>query len=183
MESTEVLQSCDVFKENFKVLKEIGEGGFGKVSSVRKKETGEKFAAKFIRIDSDTDEKETQKEIGLLKTMNNDFVIKFVDAFGSPKEFIIVTEYLDGGELFYRIVDEEFKLLESDCCFFMSQVCKGLEYLHRNHIVHMDIKVGSTTVNSYKTSPISKIVAITTTESCITIINDLQIRSQKLSNI
>ena len=142
MESTEVLQSCDVFKENFKVLKEIGEGGFGKVSSVRKKETGEKFAAKFIRIDSDTDKKETQKEIGLLKTMNNDFVIKFVDAFGSAKEFIIVTEYLDGGELFYRIVDEEFKLLESDCCFFMSQVCKGLEYLHRNHIVHMDIKVG-----------------------------------------
>merc|ERR1719228_1338188 len=53
---------------------------------------------------------------------------------------ILVTEYLEGGELFDKIVDEEFELLESDCCFFTRQICKGLEYLHRNNVVHLDIK-------------------------------------------
>ena len=50
-------------------------------------------------------------------------------------------EYLDGGELFERIVDDENELLESDCCFYLRQICCGLEYLHSKDIVHLDIKV------------------------------------------
>ena len=36
----------------------------------------------------------------------------------------MVLEYLEGGELFERIVDEENELLESDCCFYLRQICK-----------------------------------------------------------
>ena len=143
MENTEALKSCEEFSETFEVLDNIGEGGYGKVFSVRKKETSDKFAAKFIETESHMDRIETKKEIDLLSTLSNNFIVNFVDAFESPTKFILVTEYLDGGELFDRIVDEEFKLLESDCCFFMSQVCRGLEYLHKNRIVHLDIKVDS----------------------------------------
>ena len=50
-------------------------------------------------------------------------------------------EYLEGGELFERIVDDEDELLECDCAFYLRQVCKGLEYLHSQSIVHLDIKV------------------------------------------
>ena len=52
-------------------------------------------------------------------------------------------EYLDGGELFERIVDDENELLESDCCFYLRQICCGLKYLHSKDIVHLDIKVRS----------------------------------------
>ena len=85
-------------------------------------------------------------------------ILRLVEAFDCGRETILVMEYLEGGELFERIVDEENELLESDCCFYLRQICKarrssaggvclnytifqGLEYLHSKSIVHLDIKV------------------------------------------
>ena len=137
----EVLEGSEIFREKYEVGEKIGEGGFGKVFSVKKKEGEDKFAAKFMRTRTRKDKMKPKQEIQLLRTLHNNFIINFVDAFEGPAEIILVTEYLDGGELFDRIVDEEFELLESDCCFFVRQISSGLEYLHRNHIVHLDIKV------------------------------------------
>ena len=139
----EVLQSTDVYRENYEVVTKIGEGGFGKVFSVKKKGTNQVYAAKCIRTRLNRDKVKSKQEIELLRSIRNDFIISYVDAFEGPSEIILVTEYLEGGELFDRIVDESFELLESDCCFFIRQVCKGLDYLHRNNIVHLDIKVSS----------------------------------------
>merc|ERR1719483_180119 len=136
----ELLESSDVYRETYEVVKKIGEGGFGKVFSVKNKENNEVFAVKCIRTRLNRDKVKPKQEIALLKSLHNDFIISFVDAFEGPAEIILVTEYLEGGELFDRIVDETFELLESDCCFFIRQVCKGLDYLHRNSIVHLDIK-------------------------------------------
>ena len=133
--------SSDVYKEKYEVVKKIGEGGFGKVFSVKNKESGEIFAAKYINTHTRQDKLMHRKEISMLKSLQSDFILQFVDAFEGPKELILVTEYLDGGELFDRIVDDKIEVLESDCCNFMKQICKGLDYLHTNSIVHLDIKV------------------------------------------
>ncbi len=61
-----------------------------------------------------------------------------------PKTFhmyITVMEYLDGGELFERVATEDFTLTESDCCLFLRQICRGVQYLHTRNIVHLDLKV------------------------------------------
>jgi serine/threonine protein kinase len=50
-------------------------------------------------------------------------------------------EYLDGGELFERVANEDFTLTESDCCLFLRQICRGVQYLHSRNIVHLDLKV------------------------------------------
>ena len=136
-----VLMGSDVYKEKYEVVKKIGEGGFGKVFSVKNKESGEIFASKYIKTRTRQDKLIHQQDISMLKSLQSDFIIKFVDAFEGPKELILVTEYLDGGELFDRIVDDKIEVLESDCCNFMKQICKGLEYLQTSSIVHLDIKV------------------------------------------
>ena len=41
-------------------------------------------------------------EIGILKKISNPQIVKFVEAFESFNEIIIITEYLNGGELFDR---------------------------------------------------------------------------------
>ena len=62
-----------------------------------------------------------------------------MEAFEDKKEFIIVTEYLEGGELFEKIV-EEGELLESDCCFYIRQVCQvsGSRNLQRYVSTHLE---------------------------------------------
>ena len=57
-------------------------------------------------------------------------------------------EYLDGGELFERVAADDFNLTESDCCLFMRQICRGVQYLHDHNIVHLDLKASQSTIGA-----------------------------------
>lgn len=48
---------------------------------------------------------------------------------------------ISGGELFERVVADDFTLTEGDSILFMRQICQGVEYMHQNKIVHLDLKV------------------------------------------
>lgn len=48
---------------------------------------------------------------------------------------------VDGGELFDRIIDENYKLTELDTVMFIRQICEGLRYMHKMYILHLDLKV------------------------------------------
>ena len=106
----------------------------------KSKETGEQFAAKLIKVRTSKDKLKVNQEVETMKCLDNEYIVKLVDAFEGPKEMILVSEYLAGGELFETIVDDSFELVETDCCLFTRQICKGLEYLHGCNIVHLDIK-------------------------------------------
>jgi len=136
----EPLPPDDLYKERYLVQEKIGQGGFGKVFLVKDKE-GEKFyAAKCIKARGRKEKERGRREVAMLKSLDSNFVIRLVDAFEGRSEVILVTEYLAGGELFERVVDEDFDLTESHCVLFVRQICQGVEYLHDRHIVHMDIK-------------------------------------------
>lgn len=48
---------------------------------------------------------------------------------------------IDGGELFERVIDDDFVLTERSCAVFMRQVCEGIEFMHGQKILHLDLKV------------------------------------------
>ena len=127
-------------RNNYQIQNKLGEGGFGAVYQVSRKDSEKKFAAKIIK-----DKKKGREEVNILERLENEFILRlplsntnlhynsisrFFEAFEDKKEFVIVTEYLEGGELFEKIV-EEGELLESDCCFYIRQVCQVNRFLQQ----------------------------------------------------
>ena len=74
----------------------------------------------------------------MLKNLDSEFVIRLVDAYEGRSEVILVTEYLAGGELFERVVDEDFDLTESHCVLFVRQICQGVD---RQYIPRCEIDI------------------------------------------
>ncbi len=47
---------------------------------------------------------------------------------------------ISGGELFERIVDEDFELTEREVIKYMLQIIDGVQFIHKQGIVHLDLK-------------------------------------------
>jgi len=127
--------------EKYNELELVGEGGFGKVYKAELKNSPDDsrlFASKKIKYRNSKELEKVKNEISILADLSESHIIQFFEAFYLEKSIVVVTEYLEGGELFEKIVEEE--PLESECCGYISQVCRALAYLHSKNIVHLDIK-------------------------------------------
>lgn len=47
---------------------------------------------------------------------------------------------VEGGELFDRVIDDEFILTEKTCTILVRQLCQAMEFVHSNNILHLDLK-------------------------------------------
>lgn len=60
--------------------------------------------------------------------------------FQGEQQSVVATEYLSGGELFARISSPDYSLTEAKCRDFMRQILKGVEFVHKSKILHLDLK-------------------------------------------
>uniref|UniRef100_A0A8C4YN93 Protein kinase domain-containing protein n=1 Tax=Gopherus evgoodei TaxID=1825980 RepID=A0A8C4YN93_9SAUR len=67
-------------------------------------------------------------------------LVQCLAAFQSQAELVMVMEYVAGGELFERIVDDDFEHTEPNSIQYMRQILEGIQYVHRQSIVHLDLK-------------------------------------------
>ena len=45
--------------------------------------------------------------------------------------------------MFDRVIEDEFVLTEKACVAFMKQIIQGVEFMHAEQIIHLDLKVTS----------------------------------------
>nr|CAI5840669.1 unnamed protein product [Callosobruchus analis] len=128
------------FVNRYEVLEELGKGRFGVVHKVVEKRSGQKFAAKFVRCRTAKDRDKVQDEIDIMNMLRHQKLLQLAAAFENPREMVMVMEYISGGELFERVVADDFTLTEKDCILFMRQICEGVAYMHRQQVVHLDLK-------------------------------------------
>ena len=67
-------------------------------------------------------------------------VVQFIDYFEGEQQSVILTEYLEGGELFQRISSADYNLTEAKCRDFTRQILKAVDFIHSRRIIHLDLK-------------------------------------------
>uniref|UniRef100_A0A8C2K5X2 Myosin light chain kinase family, member 4b n=1 Tax=Cyprinus carpio TaxID=7962 RepID=A0A8C2K5X2_CYPCA len=118
----------------------LGGGRFGMVHKCVEKSSGLVLAAKIIKARSQKEKEVVKCEIEVMNQLDHANLIQLYAAFESRHEIILVMEYVDGGELFDRIIDENYKLTELDTVLFIRQISEGLQYMHKMYILHLDLK-------------------------------------------
>ncbi|XP_048018271.1 myosin light chain kinase 3 isoform X1 [Megalobrama amblycephala] len=118
----------------------LGGGRFGQVHRCIENSSGLTLAAKIIKARSQKEKDVVKNEIQVMNQLDHANLIQLYAAYEARNDIILVLEYVDGGELFDRIIDENYKLTELDTVMFIRQICEGLRYMHKMYILHLDLK-------------------------------------------
>ncbi|KAJ6643940.1 Myosin light chain kinase, smooth muscle [Pseudolycoriella hygida] len=67
-------------------------------------------------------------------------IIQLYDAFDDGQVITCILELIQGGELFERVIEEDYVLTEKACTVFVRQICEAVEFIHSKNILHLDLK-------------------------------------------
>lgn len=132
----------------YKKIKLLGEGSYGKAYQVEETHSKKEYALKSIIIEG-IDKKEleeTKKEIRILKQLDHPNIIHFKEAFicKYPKLTLnIITEFANGGDLSQKIEKQKNKkegFKEDLILDYFTQICLALNHVHHHKVIHRDIK-------------------------------------------
>uniref|UniRef100_A0A4W5NXE3 Myosin light chain kinase, smooth muscle n=1 Tax=Hucho hucho TaxID=62062 RepID=A0A4W5NXE3_9TELE len=137
----DVIVRTDVkVKELYDVEERLGTGKFGQVFKLLEKGTKKHWAGKFIKAYSAKEKDNVRQEIAIMNSLHHPKLVQCIDAFEGKSDIVMVLEMISGGELFERIIDEDFELTEREVIKYMLQIVDGVHYIHKQGIVHLDLK-------------------------------------------
>ncbi|KAG8432208.1 hypothetical protein GDO86_016741 [Hymenochirus boettgeri] len=79
------------------------------------------------------------QEYEVLKGLHHQRILSLHEAYITPRYLVLISENCTGRELLYCLV-ERFRYSEDDVVNYLLQILQGLEYLHDQRILHLDIK-------------------------------------------
>ncbi|XP_065141506.1 myosin light chain kinase 2, skeletal/cardiac muscle [Paramisgurnus dabryanus] len=130
--------SCDTFSIHTREV--LGGGRFGKVHKCTENKTGMRLAAKIINTRNGRERDMALNEIQVMNQLSHPNILQLYEAFEVKNQVVLIVEYVEGGELFDRIVDETCPLTEVDAMVIVKQICEGVQYMHQMYVLHLDLK-------------------------------------------
>ncbi|XP_072900090.1 serine/threonine-protein kinase Nek5-like isoform X4 [Hemitrygon akajei] len=129
--------------DKYDVIRQIGEGAFGKAFLVKAKGDSTQVVIKQIKM-AKMRQKEREasfKEVVLMEKMKHPNIVTLLDSFEERQNLYIVMEYCDGGDLMHRVNMQQGVWFEEDQVLdWFVQICLGLKHIHDRKILHRDIK-------------------------------------------
>ncbi|KAF5277351.1 hypothetical protein FQA39_LY06164 [Lamprigera yunnana] len=137
-----VRMECDP-EEYWDLLGELGDGAYGKVYKAQHKHNGQLAAAKMCRLDGEEDLSDFMIEIDILSECKHPNVVELIEAFQKEQQLWMLIEYCDGGAVDSIMAELEKPLNELQIAYVCQSMCRGLQFLHKTHVIHRDLKAGN----------------------------------------
>jgi serine/threonine-protein kinase len=139
----ETAEYSSLIGNRYQILARIGQGGMGKVYKVKHAHLSRTFALKIISNQvAETDEARElfYREARFASAMAHPSITSVVD-FGEDEKvgMFMVMELVDG-EALNRILFREKQLTTRKACDIVLQLAEALHYIHKQGVVHCDIK-------------------------------------------
>ena len=126
--------------KKYEVIGIVGEGAYGIVYKCKNRETNKYVAVKkFKETEDKLVQKTMKRELAMLQMLRHENIVEFQEAFVNKGNFFLVFEYVEKNLL--EVLEESPnglspKLIRS----FVFQMCKAVSYLHKNNMIHRDVK-------------------------------------------
>jgi len=131
----------------FEIMDQIGSGSYGSVHKARIKKTGKLAAVKKINMEEGDEFADIENEIRMLETCDHANVVAYYGSFQKNNVMWICMEFCGGGSVSDMYNGLGKPLSETEIASITYYSLKGLDYLHKDHKIHRDIKGGNILLN------------------------------------
>ncbi|EGR30601.1 protein kinase domain protein [Ichthyophthirius multifiliis] len=130
---------------NIKIIKSLGKGAHSDVFLSKDKVTGFIFAIKRVKKQEIIEigmEEQFIQEIKIHMQLNHPNIVKLYGYIADQEYFYLLIEYCQGISLKQYVNKQSSKYLqEYEAAFYLNQVAEALLYLHKQNILHRDLKL------------------------------------------
>ncbi|KAJ7314884.1 hypothetical protein OS493_039016 [Desmophyllum pertusum] len=126
-------------EKHYTFREEIGRGKYAVVKACTDKKTRKQLVAKLIKYDAET-EKNAKQEFDIMKTIKHDKLLTARDGFVVRKYVVISWNGRIEGKEMLEFLGDKARANEEDASLVIAQLVETLSYLHRQNIVHLDIR-------------------------------------------
>ena len=148
----------------YKVVKTLGQGGFGRTYLVKDKRRFEKYCVLKEFVPQVTDESAIAKsrelferEAKVLNQLEHRQIPKFFGWFEENNRLFLVQEFVDGrtyADIFRERQQQNKTFTEAEVTQLLKDILPVLQYIHTNHIIHRDISPDNIMLCSKAEKPI-----------------------------
>ncbi|KAH6641557.1 kinase-like domain-containing protein [Chaetomium tenue] len=129
--------------DNYTIISPIGQGGFGLVSLVRRKQNGRVYALKQIHKKGTMEFRLAMErmctERCALVDADSEWIVKLYTAFQDKTNFYFLFEYLPGGDL-EALLSRKIRFHDRTAAFYLAEIVLALETVHNLGFIHRDLK-------------------------------------------
>ncbi|KAL5495764.1 DBF2 [Sanghuangporus weigelae] len=128
--------------DQFRIMAQIGQGGYGEVYLARKQDSGEICALKKMRKRTlfKMDEiRHVLVERDILTATKTPWLVRLLYAFQDPEFVYLAMEYVPGGD-FRTLLNNSGVLKEEHARFYITEMFAAVNELHRLGYIHRDLK-------------------------------------------
>jgi serine/threonine protein kinase len=130
--------------DDFNPIKLLGRGSFGEVLLVRLKATQKLYAMKILNkslLRVKKQQSHTKAERDLMVKINCPFIVNIKSAFQDSSKLYIVSEFMQGGDMFFHMHDGQIIIFNNEKTkFYILELVLALEYIHSQNMVYRDLK-------------------------------------------